>query len=72
MKKQINNSYTATSTNKNQFRESNNNSSLKKTTRYIYTEEDLGEGILDAGVTTAYSRVSDHVKANKNYKGLYA
>ncbi len=28
----------------------------KKNPRFIYTEEDLGEGILDVGVTTNYLR----------------
>lgn len=31
------------------------NETGKKTTRYIYTENDLGEGLLDMGVTPTYT-----------------
>ena len=31
------------------------NEAGKKTTRYIYTEKDLGEGLLDVGVTPSYT-----------------
>ena len=31
------------------------NLAIKKNPRYIYTEEDLGEGILDVGLSSYYS-----------------
>ena len=42
--------------NANQFKETSKNLPVKKKNpRYIYTEEDLGEGILDAGISSYYS-----------------
>ncbi len=37
-----------------QFKDGRKNASAKKNPRYIYTEADLGEGILDVGVTANY------------------
>lgn len=54
MRKQITTDYTGPSTNQNQFREGNKNVAVKENPRYIYTEEDLGEGILDAGISSYY------------------
>lgn len=53
MRKQITNNYVAI--NANQFKESRKNLAIKKNPRYIYTEEDLGEGILDVGLSSYYS-----------------
>ncbi len=39
---------------KPQFKENRKNTSAKKNPRYIYTDEDLGEGILDAGISANY------------------
>lgn len=36
----------------NQFKGTRKNLPVKKNPRYIYTEEDLGEGILDAGISS--------------------
>ena len=43
-----------TITDKKQFAMRNNKSTDKKSKKYIYTEADLGEGLLDAGVTYPY------------------
>ena len=53
MRKQTNNDYSAANGGHNQFKESKKNAPVKKSPRYIYTEADLGEGILDAGIDTA-------------------
>jgi hypothetical protein len=50
MRKQTNNDYSAANGGHNQFKESKKNDTVKKSPRYIYTEADLGEGILDAGL----------------------
>ena len=55
MRKQTTNNYSAISANQNQLRDGRKNISAKKNPRYIYTEEDLGEGILDAGISSYYS-----------------
>ncbi len=49
MKKQLTNNFTKTQTNK--FNTNSKFLSVAKKPTYIYTEEDLGEGILDVGVT---------------------
>ena len=54
MRKQTSHDFTGINANQNQFKESINNLAAKKHPRYIYTEEDLGEGLLDAGVTASY------------------
>ena len=54
MIKQTSNDFTAINASQNQFKESRKNMSAKKNPRYIYTEEDLGEGLLDAGVISSY------------------
>lgn len=56
MRKQTTNNYSAISANQNQLRDSRKNVSAKKNPRYIYTEEDLGEGILDVGISSYYMR----------------
>jgi hypothetical protein len=53
MRKQTTPNYVAI--NANQFKETRKNLPVKKNPRYIYTEEDLGEGILDAGISSYYS-----------------
>ena len=54
MRKQTSNDFTCINANQNQFKVSINNLAAKKHPRYIYTEEDLGEGLLDVGVTASY------------------
>lgn len=53
MRKQITNDFRALNATENGFEVSEKNIHGKKNTRYIYTEEDLGEGILDVGVNSA-------------------
>ena len=44
----------------------NSKPSTAKTEKYIYTEEDLGEGLLDAGVTYNYDMAaSDNSNMNE-------
>ncbi|MGB5005476.1 MAG: hypothetical protein WBO39_00960 [Ferruginibacter sp.] len=52
MRKQTNNDYSAANGGHDQFKESKKNAPVKKSPRYIYTEADLGEGILDVGIET--------------------
>ena len=52
MGKQTSNNITAL--NANQFQADRKNLHAQKNPRYLYTEEDLGEGLLDAGVTSSY------------------
>ena len=54
MRKQTTNNFAAMNAGQNQFKEVKKNITVKKNPRYIYTEEDLGEGILDAGVSSSY------------------
>ena len=54
MRKQTSSDFTGINANQNQFKEIRKNLAGKKNPRYIYTEEDLGEGLLDAGVTSPY------------------
>lgn len=54
MRKQTSNDFTAFNANQNQFKESRKNMSIKKNPRYIYTEDDLGEGLLDAGIISPF------------------
>ena len=49
MKSQTNKNFTATMPDELKF--SNTTLKVSKKPRYIYTEEDLGEGILDVGVS---------------------
>jgi len=53
MRKQTINDISAINADQNQFKEGRRDISVKKNPRYIYTEEDLGEGILDVGVNTS-------------------
>ena len=60
MKKQTNHTnynLRGINSNKDQFSKS---SKQEKPTRYIYTEEDLGEGILYAGLMSTYQASSAH------------
>ena len=59
MRKQTNNNFAAV--NVNQFKADIKNVSNKKNPRYIYTEEDLGEGILDVGVSSYYTDQQDNL-----------
>ena len=54
MIKQTSNDFTGINANQNQFKESRKNLVDKKNPRYIYKEEDLGEGLLEAGITSSY------------------
>ena len=56
MRKQITNDFSVINTNQNQFKEIRKNLSVEKNPRYIYTEDDLGEGVLDIGVTSSYTK----------------
>jgi len=56
MRKQTTNNFAAMNVGQNQFKEGKKNMPVKKNPRYIYTEEDLGEGILDAGVNSSYTK----------------
>ena len=49
MKSQTNKNFTATMP--DELKSSNTTLKVSKKPRYIYTEEDLGEGILDVGVS---------------------
>jgi hypothetical protein len=53
MRKQTTSNFAAV--NANQFKAGTKNVSTKKNPRYIYTEEDLGEGILDVGISSYYA-----------------
>lgn len=55
MKKQITTQYDYIHAGHNQFKTGDKKATLKKNPRYIYTEEDLGEGILDVGVSAYYT-----------------
>ena len=60
MRKQTTTDFTVINDNQNQFKEGNKNVAVKKNPRYIYTEEDLGEGILDADISSYYSTDQQH------------
>jgi len=47
MRKQTTGNFTAINATQNQLKE---RIKVKKNSRYIYTEEDLGEGLLEAGI----------------------
>jgi hypothetical protein len=53
MGKQMINDFRVINAHQNRFEESGKNIPAHKNNRYIYTEEDLGEGILDVGVNAA-------------------
>jgi len=53
MRKQTTNNFTAG--NSTQFKAGIKSISPKKNPRYIYTEEDLGEGILDVGISSYHA-----------------
>jgi hypothetical protein len=52
MRKYSTNQFSAT--NAGRFKDSKKHIPVKKNPRYIYTEEDLGEGILEAGINMPY------------------
>ena len=54
MRKQTTTDFASINANQNQFKVSNKNIATKENPRYIYTEEDLGEGILDVGISAYY------------------
>lgn len=55
----------------NQFKGDRKNAATKKNPRYIYTEADLGEGILDVGVTANYlRRLRDQLESSSWYPML--
>jgi hypothetical protein len=55
MKKQTTTHYNYINAAHNQFKDGGKTPAVKKNPRYIYTEEDLGEGILDVGVSAYYA-----------------
>ncbi len=54
MRNQTNNHFAAVNAGQSQFKENKKTESVKKNPRYIYTEEDLGEGILDVGINSPF------------------
>ena len=54
MRKQTNDHFAAVNAGQSQFKENKKTESVKKNPRYIYTEEDLGEGILDVEINSLY------------------
>lgn len=54
MRKQLKNNFGSANRGTNQFKDSKK-TAAKKPVRYIYTEEDLGEGILDVGINSPYT-----------------
>ena len=55
MKKQTNKNILVTNNQKITYTSLRKNELGKKTTRYIYTENDLGEGLLNMGFTPTYT-----------------
>ena len=60
----------AINANQTQFKEGNKNVAVKKNPRYIYTEEDLGEGILDAGISSYYSTEQQNNLSTKPWASM--
>ena len=50
---------------------SNKYSASKKNKQYIYTEADLGEGILEEGVTVQYASLQKVSNINKSNADVY-
>ena len=48
----------------NQFKENIKNVTGKKNQGYLYTEDDLGEDLLDAGITYTYKAIKHHFELN--------
>jgi hypothetical protein len=48
----------------NQLKENIKSVTGKKNQGYIYTEDDLGEDLLDAGVTYTYKAIKHHFELN--------
>jgi hypothetical protein len=55
MEKQTTNHFSFMNAAKNHLKKIGKKFTPKKNTRYVYTEEDLGEGILDVGITAHYT-----------------
>lgn len=55
MKKQSTKNFVVTNSPKNTYTSVRKNEAGKKSTRYVYTDKDLGEGLLDMGVTPTYT-----------------
>ena len=55
MKKQSNKNFLVANSQKNTYTSVRKNEAGNKTIRYIYTEKDLGEGLLDMGVTPTFA-----------------
>jgi hypothetical protein len=57
--------------NAGQFKDGRKNAASRKNPRYIYTEDDLGEGLLDVGVTANYlRRLRDQLESSSWYPML--
>ncbi len=61
MKKNTLNSLTRAA---NQFKENIKSMTGKKNQEYLYTEDDLGEDLLDAGITYTYKAIKRHFELN--------
>jgi len=48
----------------NQFKENFKSVTGKKNQGYFYTEDDLGEDLLDAGITYTYKAIKRHFELN--------
>jgi hypothetical protein len=48
----------------NQFKANIKSATGKKNQGYLYTEDDLGEDLLDAGVTYTYKAIKHHFELN--------
>jgi len=48
----------------NQFKENIKSVTGKKNQRYLYTEDDLGEDLLNAGITYTYKAIKHHFEPN--------
>ena len=59
MRKQTTNNFAAVTA--NQYKAGKKNLPIAKNPRYIYTEEDLGEGILDIGISSYYTDQQDNL-----------
>ncbi|MBL7701591.1 MAG: hypothetical protein JNM14_05040 [Ferruginibacter sp.] len=55
MKKQTTNQFNFMNAAKNHLKAIGKKLTPKKSSGYVYTEEDLGEGILDVGITAHYT-----------------
>ena len=73
MKKQALNNSSIVNNNKEQFTEDRRKLRSKKINRYIYTEADLGEGMLYAGMISSYiAGKLQNLNPLKNYNRPYS